>query len=66
MRLILFTGLILYVNVVLRRSRTLTFLAWKRPLSLTCTAVRYSDNDIAIFKIQTSCDTENSETWLAD
>ena len=66
MRLILFTGLILHVEVVLRLSRTLTKKKKKRPLSLTCTAVRYSDNDIDVFEIQTSCDTENSETSLAD
>ena len=66
MRQILFTGLILHVEVVLRLSRTLTSLAKKRPLSLTCTAVRYSDNNIAVFEIQTSCDTENSESSLAD
>ena len=66
MRLILFTGLFLHVKVALRLSRTLTSLAKKRPLSLTCTAVRYSDNGITIFEIQTSCDAENFEISLAD
>ena len=28
--------------------------------------VFYSDNDIAIFEIQPSCDTENSESSLVD